>query len=170
MPGRLAALARHLDRVNHAIGRAAAWAALAMVLLQFAVVLLRYVFGIGHVGLSEGVMWLNAVLFLLGGGYTLARDAHVRVDIWYRPAGPAAKAAVDLAGVMLFLLPLCLLTLWSGWPFFAQSVAVLEGSKETSGLPGVFLLKGLILVWALLLAIQAVAIAASCLGRLGRAR
>ena len=103
----LAAAARAIDAVNETVGRAAAWLALAMVLLEFVVVVMRYVFGVGFIAMQEGVIYLHAGLFLVGAGYTLLHGGHVRVDIFYRDAPPARRAVVDLAGVVLFLLPVC---------------------------------------------------------------
>ena len=78
-----------------------------MVLLQFAVVVMRYVFGVGFIFMQEGVIYLHAALFMLGAGYTLLHGGHVRVDIFYRDAAPPRKALIDLLGVILFLVPVC---------------------------------------------------------------
>ena len=67
----LAALTRAIDAANERIGRVAAWLALLMVLLQFVVVVMRYIFGVGFIALQEGVIYLHATLFLVGAGYTL---------------------------------------------------------------------------------------------------
>jgi len=153
-------LARATDRFNDWLGRKIAWLALAMVLLQFVVVVMRYVFGLGSVKLQEGVVYLHATVFMVAAGYTLLHNGHVRCDIFYAPASPRAKAWVDLFGVVVFLLPMCALIAWIGWPYVAAAWAVREGSPEGSlGIPGVFLLKTVILVFALLLALQGLALA-----------
>ena len=92
----LGAVARAIDAVNERIGRGVAWFALLMVLLQFTVVVMRYVFGLGSIFMQEGVIYLHAALFLCGAGYTLLHGGHVRVDIFYRDASPRRKALVDL--------------------------------------------------------------------------
>ncbi len=151
-------LSRTIDSVNIAIGRAVCWLALAMVLLQFAIVVLRYVFGVGSLAMHETVVYMHGVLFMMAGAYTLAEDGHVRVDIFYRDAAPRKKAMINLFGVAVFLAPICILILYLSYPYVARSWSVLEGSRETSGLPGVFLFKTVILVFAGLLLLQGVSI------------
>src|SRR3546814_3647501 len=94
-----------LEAVNVAVGATVRWLALTMVLLQFAIVVLRYVFGISYIFLDESVLYMHATLFMLGAGYTLLADAHVRVDIFYGRFATRGRAANDLAGAFGFLLP-----------------------------------------------------------------
>src|SRR3954466_5588617 len=154
---RFTTLAERIDRLNTAIGRAASWCALAIVLMGFAVVLLRYVLGLGSIWLQESVLYAHAALFLLAAAWTLNEGGHVRVDVFYAGASPRAKAWVDLVGTLLLLLPFCLAILWFSLPYVERSWAILERSRESSGLPLVFLLKTLIPVCAVLLALQGVA-------------
>jgi len=158
------------EGLSRRIGYAAAWLTLALVGLQFVVVLLRYVFGIGSIALQESVLYLHASLFLLAGAYTLLVDGHVRVDMFYRTAKPKARAMVDFAGAYLFLLPFMLTAFVMSYPYVASSWAVHEGSRETSGIQGVYLLKTLILIFAAMMLIQGFALAARAALRLtGRA-
>jgi TRAP-type mannitol/chloroaromatic compound transport system permease small subunit len=150
----LTALARRIDALNEAVGRMTAWIILPMVLVQVTIVLMRYVFGIGSIMMQESVVYMHAVLFMVTVGYTLLYDAHVRIDIVYREASPRYKALVDLVGVIIFLIPVCVLIGWMSWPYVAASWRVLETSKETSGIPAVFLLKSVILAFTGLLALQ----------------
>ncbi len=152
-------LAQGIDTLNDVVGKAAAWTALAMVLIQFIVVVMRYVFGLGSIMMQESVVYLHAVLFMVGAGYTLLHGGHVRVDVFYREASERWKAWIDLAGVFVFLLPVCLLVWWFSFPYVENSWKVFEGSKETSGIQGVFLLKSVILAFAFLVAIQGVSMA-----------
>jgi TRAP-type mannitol/chloroaromatic compound transport system permease small subunit len=153
-------LARFTDRLNEWLGTKLAWLALVMVLLQFVIVVMRYVFGLGSVKLQESIVYLHATVFMVGAGYTLLHNGHVRCDIFYAPAAPRAKAAIDLFGVVVFLLPMCALIAWAGWPYVASAWAVREGSPEGSlGIPGVFLLKTVILVFAALVALQGLSLA-----------
>lgn len=150
-------LADLIDRLNTAIGRAAAWGVLFVVVVQFAVVLLRYLFGKGSIWLSESIFYANATMFLLAAAWTLIQGGHVRVDVFYAEASPRTKAWVDLAGALLLLLPFMLVLAWFAYPYVGRSWATFEASRETSGLPAVFLLKTLIPVFALLMALQGVA-------------
>jgi TRAP-type mannitol/chloroaromatic compound transport system permease small subunit len=150
-------IAAVVDRLNTAIGRAASWCALAIVLIGFAVVLLRYVLGLGSIWLQESILYAHAALFLLAAAWTLREGGHVRVDVFYADASPRAKAWIDLAGALLLLLPFCVAVIWFSLPYVARSWAILERSRETSGLPLVFLLKTLIPLFAAMLALQGIA-------------
>ena len=112
------------------MGRAVAWLALVIVLLQFALVVARYVFGFGSIWLTETVIYANAALFLLASAWTLRVGGHVRVDVFYAHASARAKAAIDLVGALLLLLPFTLTLLWLSLPYAARSWAILERSQE----------------------------------------
>src|SRR5215475_13878658 len=103
--GQIIRLAAVIDRANTAVGRAASWCALAIVLIGFAVVLLRYVLGIGSIWLQESILYAHAALFLLAAAWTLQVGGHVRVDVFYADASPRVKAWIDLIGALLLLLP-----------------------------------------------------------------
>ncbi len=157
MMSRLQTLADGIDRLTGTLGRAVIWLSLAIVLLQFAVLLMRYVLGVGSVWLQEAVLYGHAALFMLAAAWTLREGGHVRVDVFYADASPRRKALVDLLGALLLLLPFALALLWLATPYVARSWAILERSRETSGIPAVFLLKTLIPAFALLLALQGLA-------------
>ena len=153
-------IARATDAANERIGVTVAWLALFTVLVEFTVVLMRYVFGVGSVKMQESIVYMHATLFMVAAGYTLLHNGHVRCDIFYAAAAPRRKALIDLIGVAIFLLPTCALIGWVAWPYVAAAWAVREGSPEGSlGIPGVYLLKSIILVFAGLVALQGVAMA-----------
>jgi TRAP-type mannitol/chloroaromatic compound transport system permease small subunit len=156
-PWRLDRLADRIDRLSTVVGRAVMWCLLFMVLAEFALVLMRYVLGVGSIWLQESVLYAHAALFMLAAAWTLSADGHVRVDILYADASPRAKALVDLLGALLLLLPFALTLLVLSWGYAGRSWRILEGSRETSGMPAVFLLKSLIPLFAMLLALQGVA-------------
>lgn len=143
-----------LDRFSHWWGRKLAWMTVLMVLIQLGVVLGRYVFGVGSVWAQESIVYLHALLFMLLAGYALAQDQHVRVDIFYRTAHPRTKAWINLLGTLVFLFPFCVMIFITSWPYVGQAWSILEGSRETQGIPGVFVLKTGILVFAGLLVVQ----------------
>jgi TRAP-type mannitol/chloroaromatic compound transport system permease small subunit len=136
-------------------GRTVSWLSLLLVLVTFIVVVLRYVFDTGSIALQEVTTYLHASIFLVGMAYTLQQDAHVRVDIFYTRCSKQAKAWIDLFGALFLLLPFMLFISWVSWLYIADSWSVFEGSREAGGLPGVFLLKSLILVMTFLLSLQA---------------
>ena len=163
---RMIALADRIDRLTTAIGRAVAWLALAVVLLQFALVLARYLFGLGSIWLTEAVIYGHATLFMLAAAWTLKAGGHVRVDIFYADASPRTRARIDLAGALLLLLPFALVLIWLSVPYAARSWAILEHSHESSGLPVVYALKTLIPLFAVLMALQGIAQAIRALAML----
>ncbi len=155
----IAAFVRGVDGFNDWLGRAVAWLALGMVLVTFLVVVLRYGFDQGWIALQESVIYMHAVLFMLGAAYTLKHDAHVRVDIFYQRLGAKGRAWVDLIGSCLLLVPFSCFVLWISWDYVAASWQVRESSREAGGLPAVFLLKSVIPLFAVLLSLQGMATA-----------
>ena len=162
--------ADRIDRLTAAIGRAVAWLVLAVVLLQFALVVARYLFGVGSIWLTETVIYGHAAVFMLAAAWTLQLGGHVRVDIFYADASARTKALIDLAGSVLLLLPFVFVLLLLSVPYAARSWAIFEHSQETSGLPLVFVLKTLIPLFALLMALQGIAQAVRAAAVLSRAR
>jgi TRAP-type mannitol/chloroaromatic compound transport system permease small subunit len=157
---RFTGLVKSIERLTVAVGRAASWSGLAIVLIGFAVVLMRYALGLGSIWLQETIVYAHAVLFLLAAAWTLKEGGHVRVDVFYASASPRTKALIDLCGALLLLLPFAIALFWFSLPYVARSWAILERSRETSGLPLVFLLKTLIPAFALLMGLQGIAQAA----------
>ena len=154
MYARLQTIAVLLDRFAETTGRVIAWLTLAMVLITFAVVILRKLFETGSIALQESVSYLHAAVFMLGAAYTLKQDGHVRVDILYQKFTPRTRAWVDLLGTLLLLFPVCLYIFFSSLEYVGASWSMLEGSREAGGLDGVFLLKTAIPVMAVLLLLQ----------------
>ena len=156
----LVAFVNLVDRLNERIGRGVAWLTLLMVMITFVVVILRYVYAIGWVWLQESYVWLHGIVFMIGAGYTLLHNAHVRVDIFYRPKSSGYKAVVDLFGSLLLLLPLVAVVTYVSYGFVAASWLQLEESREAGGLPGLFLLKSIILLFCILIGLQGLSLAA----------
>lgn len=147
-------LATWLSRFNVWVGQTVSWLTLVMVLITFAVVVLRYGFNLGWIWLQESVTYMHALVFMLGAAYTLADDEHVRVDIIYNRLGERARAWVNCLGVVLLLVPFCLLIILGSWDYVVSAWAVREGSPQAGGLPGVYLLKTIILIMPGLLLLQ----------------
>ena len=148
-----------LDRISIVSGRITAWLTLVMVIVTGIIVVMRYVFDAGAVWLQESVVWMHAVVFMVGAAYTLQQDEHVRVDIFYRDMSKRRRAWVDLVGTLLFLLPLCGFLGYKSWDFVAVSWHLGESSREPGGMPYPFvpLLKSVLLVMPLLLGVQGAA-------------
>ncbi|MGH1484471.1 MAG: TRAP transporter small permease subunit [Geminicoccales bacterium] len=143
-----------LDSLNRRLASIVRWTVLAMVLVQFAIVIGRYVYGVNSIAAQESVLYLHATLFMLGAGYTLQMDKHVRVDIFYVRASLKVRRRIDLFGHLCLLIPSMLALLYWTWPSVANAWKILEGPISVGGLKAVFLLKSLIPAFAVLLIIQ----------------
>ena len=164
---RILQLLAGLSTLTRVIVRPLRWLALIMVLITFAIVILRYAFNSGGVLLQESVMYLHGTLFMLAIALGVSDDTHVRVDILYSRRSPEQKAWINLVGHILFLLPVAGFMIWVSLPYVIDSWQILEGSSEVGGIPGVFLLKTLIPLTGVLLFCQGIAgIAAFLLAKL----
>ncbi|MGE0466881.1 MAG: TRAP transporter small permease subunit [Steroidobacteraceae bacterium] len=152
-------LASLLDALSERIGRLVSWLTLGMVLATVTVVVMRYAAGMGLIWLQESINWMHSLVFMLGAAYTLKADEHVRVDVFYRGMSERRKAAINLAGALLFLLPLCAFLLVESWQYVATSWRIAERSREAGGLPMLYLLKTVIPLMAVLLALQGISMA-----------
>lgn len=137
-------------------GKSVAWLTLIMMLTMCLIVLLRYGFNIGSIALQESVLYLHALVFMLGAAYTFKDDEHVRVDVFYRTFSDRRKAWVNIIGGLVLLLPVSLYTAFLSYEYVNASWRVLETSQEPGGLPFIYLLKTLIPLMMLTLIIQGV--------------
>lgn len=133
-----------------------AWLTLMMVFTTFAIVLLRYGFELGWIAMQESVVYMHALVFLIGIPYTLKYDGHVRVDIFYGKMTARGKAWINLLGTLLLLIPVAVFITWISWDYIIASWEMGEESGEAGGLPGVYLLKSSILLMTFLLLIQGI--------------
>ena len=162
----LISLACGIDNLTAWIGKIVSWLVLAAVLMTFTVVLLRYGFGFGRIWLQESYLWMHATVFMLGTAWTLQDEGHVRVDILYQKISDQGRCWVNLFGVLFLLIPTCGLILWISTPYVLNSWALLEGSRETGGIPAVYILKSLMPGMAILLLLQGAAIGIHNMARL----
>ncbi len=151
--------ASRLDALAEWTGRTISWLTLALALTGFLVVVMRYVFNSGWLWLQESLTWMHALVFMIGAGYTLKHDEQVRVDVIYRGLSERKRAAIDLIGTLVFLLPFCCYVFYESLPYVLSSWSVGERSREAGGLPALYLLKMVIPLMAVLLTIQGLAIA-----------
>lgn len=153
----LAKIATVICAVNNVIGRTFSWLSLGIVAVCFTVVVQRYVFAVSYVWMQDLYIWLNGAMFTAVAGFALMRDDHVRVDIFYRPAKMRTRAITDLLGVFLFLLPFTWVVYTYSMPFVLRSWTYTEASANVGGMPGLFILKSFIVVFAFLIALQGLA-------------
>jgi len=149
-------LIRWADAITEVAGNIAAVCCVLLVALMFVLVVARYCFGVGSIASQELTQWLHGTAFLLALGYGLKYNSHVRVDIFSQRWSIRKQALVELAGIFIFLLPLCIFWCWISYDYVAISWSQHEASNS-GGLPGWFLIKTLIPLSAILLMLQALA-------------
>ena len=139
------------------------WFALILVLVQFLIVVFRFVFEINAISAQQIVRWFHVGIFLVGAALTLREDGHVRVDIFYQNLTARGKARVNAIGGMLFLMPFCLLILADA-TFGATSAALyqdwrtVKGAVEETGFKAIYILRSLPVVFAVMLLIEGAAL------------
>lgn len=147
-----------MDKFYTILSKVCAWTLFAMTILGALNAILRYSSRFtGQVWSSnaflEGQWYLFSTIFLLGAGYTLFKDKHVRVDVLYSRFTPSKQRWLNLVGTLIFAIPFCLLGLWSSVDFVANSWSIAEMSPDAGGLPR-YPVKTLIPLGFLLLLIQ----------------
>ena len=152
--GLISKLCRWIDKLNTWVGRVVAWATALVVAVVFIDVVMRYAFNISFVFTQELEWHLFAFIFLMGAGYTLLQDGHVRVDIFYQRCSPKTQAWINLLGVIFFLIPGCYMVIATSIPFVYNAWVVMEGSPDPGGIPYRFLLKSCIPIGFILILLQ----------------
>jgi TRAP-type mannitol/chloroaromatic compound transport system permease small subunit len=146
-----------IDSLNEFLCKMVSWFTLTMVLLTFLIVVLRYGFNLGWIAMQESVMYLHGMVFLLGAAHTLRVNEHVRVDIFYRRFSPKKQAKVDIFGSLFLLMPVNIFIFMVSFDYVMRAWRVMEASQEAGGIPGVFLLKSLILLFSFTMLLQGIA-------------
>lgn len=151
-------LAKVIDRINTTVADVVRWLALIMVLVQFGIVIGRYVFGFNSIAVQESVLYMHATLFMLAAGFTLLVDKHVRVDVFYVKASEATRRRIDIFGHLFLLIPSMTALLYWSWPSVRNSWKILEGPISVGGIEAVFLLKSLIPAFCVLILLQSLSL------------
>ncbi len=128
------ALSGSIDRVNELFGRFANVLVLLSCVISAGNAMVRYAFDYSSNGWLEAQWYMFAAMVMLGASYTLRRNEHVRVEIFYLYLSERGQLWLDLFGAIVFLLPVCILLTALSWPFFLQSFAVNEWSSNAGGL------------------------------------
>ena len=144
-------LSRLVDPLLIRIGQWTGWLWVVLLAIIVTNVVLRYAFGEGRIEFEEIQWHLYSTGFLLGLGYALQTDAHIRVDVLHERFSPALKAWVEFYGILLFLLPFIALILVFGVPFVAKSYELSEVSNAPGGLPFRWAIKAMLPIGLVLL-------------------
>ena len=134
-------LIKFLDSFSDKVGLTSSFLILFLILLVSLSVILRYVFSIGFIWLQDLYIWIHALFILLGISYTLKVDEHVRIDLFYRSFNKKTKNLINFLGILIFGIPLTYLLIKNGSDYFIRSYNLNESSKESGGLPYIFILK-----------------------------
>ena len=151
-------ISKWIDTLNEYVGRGVAWVTALLVVIIFIDVIMRYTMNTSFVFVQELEWHLFGFIFLIGAGYTLLHDAHVRVDIIYQRLGSKGRAWVNFIGVLIFLIPGCFMVISTSWKFVVNSFSILEGSPDPGGIPLRFIIKGCIPVGFTLLLLQGISL------------
>jgi len=130
----LLSISRLIDALNARIGRALYWLVLATVLISAANAIVRKAFNYSSNGFLEVQWYLFSAIFLLGAGYTLLRNDHVRIDVIAGRLSRRTQAWIDILGTVFFLLPMAILLGWLSWPVFVETWTRNEVSTNAGGL------------------------------------
>jgi TRAP-type mannitol/chloroaromatic compound transport system permease small subunit len=130
----LLGLCRAIDAVNDRIGRFIMWLVLAAVLVSAVNAVVRKAFSVSSNAYLEMQWYLFSAVFLLGAGYTFLKNEHVRIDALAGRWSRRTQVWVDVVGIVVFLIPLCVWVVLQSWPVFAQAYAGGEMSSNAGGL------------------------------------
>jgi len=137
-------ISNFINRVNDIVGNLTSWLTTVLVVIVCFDVFTRYVMQNSSVAVQELQWHIFAVIFLMGAGYTLKEDKHVRVDVFYTTLSEKKKAYINLFGTVLFLLPFSVLVIKTSLPFAVNAFHFHEGSPNPGGLPHRWILKSFI--------------------------
>ena len=130
----LLALSRLIDAASERIGKTVYWLILIAVIVSSGNAVIRYTFNNSSNAWLEVQWYLFSAVFLLGAGYTLLHNEHIRIDILASRLSPRAQTWIDVVGTLLFLLPMALIIMWLAWPMFMDSYMRHEQSTDAGGL------------------------------------
>lgn len=160
------ALADAINTMTCRLGKAVSWVTLAMVLLMFFSVIQRYIFQTNHIWQQELILFMHVIVFIVVASYTWQVDEHVRVDVCYEHYMPRTRAWVNLVGTVLLLFPVCGALIYFSYGFVTRSWEIREHSRELDGMPGVFIIKTFIWVFAGLMVLQGISTISRCISQL----
>jgi len=127
-------LSRLIDTVNHWLGKVVMWLVLAAVLISAGNAIVRKAFNIGSNAFLEIQWYLFAGVFMLGVGYVMLMNAHVRIDFISSRLSKRTNAIIDAIGIVVFTIPLSIIMIDLGWPLFERALVTGEMSQNAGGL------------------------------------
>lgn len=144
-------LESHVARLLSALAHLSGRLLLVLVAVQFVIVVARYLLAVNFLWLQELLVYIHASIFMLAIAWGVVCNRHVRIDVFWSRFTKSGRRRLERVGTALLLMPMMVAIFITSAPYVVQSWVTLEGSPEISGLPGLFLLKTLLPVFALLL-------------------
>lgn len=123
-----------IDRFNDRVGKLTMWLVLAVVLISAGNAIVRKAFNIGSNAFLEIQWYIFAAIFMLGVGYVMLKNAHVRIDFISSRLSKRTNAWIDAIGIVIFTIPLSIIMIDLGWPLFARALQSGEMSQNAGGL------------------------------------
>lgn len=130
----LLSLSRLIDKISTGVGKFTMWLILATTLISAGNAIVRKMFNVSSNGLLEIQWYLFAAVFMLGASYGFLKNSHVRIDFISSKLSHRARNWVDVIGILVVLMPFCLIIISLGWPFFMQALTSGEMSQNAGGL------------------------------------
>ena len=127
-------LSASVDAISNLIGKLIRWLVLGSVLISAGNAIIRKAFNISSNGFLEIQWYLFAGVFLLGSGFAFMRNVHVRIDFISSKLSKRTNTIIDILGIVVFIIPLCLIMVWLSWPLFTNALATGEMSQNAGGL------------------------------------
>ncbi len=127
-------LSATVDAFTNFIGKFIRWLVLGSVLISAGNAIIRKIFNISSNGFLEIQWYLFAGVFLLGSGFAFMRNVHVRIDFISGKLSKRTNTIIDILGIVVFIVPLCLMMVWLSWPLFSNALATGEMSQNAGGL------------------------------------
>lgn len=146
-----------MNNITDKVGELSSWLAVFMVVIISLDVIIRYLFQFTFIWIVELEIYLFGFMFLLGSGYALKHEKHVRVDVFYSKMTNRNKAFMDLFGGLFYMVPWCLVVMSGSWKYAYSSFLMGEGSAQPGGLPALYILKFAIFLGFTLLLFQGIA-------------
>ena len=123
-----------IDAINNWLGKLIMWLVLAAVLISAGNAIVRKAFNIGSNAFLEIQWYLFAAVFMLGVGYVMLKNAHVRIDFISSKLSKRTNTIIDAIGIVVFTIPLSIIMIDLGWPLFRQAFISGEMSQNAGGL------------------------------------
>lgn len=127
-------ISKTIDAVNNRVGKATGWIILATTLISAGNALVRKIFNNSSNSLLEIQWYLFSAVFLLGAGYGLLKNTHVRIDFISAKLNDRQRNWIDAVGFLVVLAPFCLICIYLSWPMFYQGFLSGEMSQNAGGL------------------------------------